>query len=189
MTIIVWKDGILAADSASWMGPIMVSDQVDKVKRIGAALIGCCGDQEDILAFYRWYEGGAEPESFPKMKDKHFGAIVATAERVVQIDGKGRTDIIDDIPFGNAVGYGDMFVRGALANGATAIEAVELAIAKVAYVGGHVTWAKLEDVEKPKPEPGEPTAVEPFAFVSPMTGEVISSIPRWQKDMAPKASA
>lgn len=54
MTVIVYRDGVLAADSGGFVGDILVSLSENKVRRHGDYLAACAGKISKIEAFHNW---------------------------------------------------------------------------------------------------------------------------------------
>ena len=117
MTIICYRDGVMAADSASFSGDI-VSAHVRKITRSPTgALIGVSGDTKDVMAFLRWAEQGADLEKCPK-KIKICGLIAAGDDAVDMVEN-GLVYRVSGPFF--AVGSAEDFgLGGAMAAGASA---------------------------------------------------------------------
>lgn len=147
MSLVVFKGGVMAADSATWQGPIMVRDDAVKVHRTPAGLlIGCVGLVHIIQAFDAWADQGfPEGTVLPDAEEESdFGAFVMQRDgSVVEYDYKMNHERAER-PFG-AIGYGTEFALGLLVAGLSAKEVVTKAVKHVAYVGGKVTALDIKD--------------------------------------------
>ena len=90
VTIIVYKEGVMAADTGAFRGPFLTSTFVHKVRRTPmGALIGCSGEAQNITKFHDWAMEGFPELPRPEMTgdDTSFGAIVVEASgRILEID-------------------------------------------------------------------------------------------------------
>ncbi len=161
MTIIVYKDGVLAADSVCWVGN-RIAGFSNKIARTPTGhLVGAAGDTSECQAFVAWCEAGF-PEPKPAIKDSQFSAIV------VAPDGEVRLWETNLIPFAittpwHCVGVVSQFTAGACAAGTTAEEAVRLAIKHTDGGGGWITVLRLDpakDDEIIPEDDAEPQIVE-----------------------------
>jgi ATP-dependent HslUV protease subunit HslV len=143
MTIIAWRDGVIAADTGHWQGPIDVGP-VQKLKRLADGTIyGCAGDCSDIREFEEWADMGFPTvEKPPKFED--FAAVLMKPDGTVwQTDGL-RPPYAMPGEFG-AVGIAERFALGCLAMGASPEQAVAKAIQYCAYCSGEVVVVSLDD--------------------------------------------
>lgn len=127
MTIIAWDGKTLAADKQmTWAD---MRSTVRKIRRLeNGEVIGATGDSGKCLSVLDWYEQGAEPEKWPKCQtsDDYARLIVARPGKgLVYFDWLPIEQPILD-PF-MAFGAGRDFAMGALAMGAGAAQAVEVA--------------------------------------------------------------
>lgn len=144
MTIIVYRDGILAADSLVSWGPLRVATTQKIIRRGDGALAGGAGAAGDIASFLAWFfEGGKLDGGWSAANpDEGFAGIVIEADgRVWQYGRDGR-------PFGTeapfyALGCAAPVALGALAMGASAKQAVKVCIDLEAYCGGPVQVLRL----------------------------------------------
>lgn len=149
MSLVVFKDGVLAADTSMWSDRIMVSDANSKIIRTPTGyLVGCVGITGLCQAFRQWASHGfPEGVDVPKGKDEtDFGAIVVAPDgKVTEYDHELRKE--DANCEYSVIGYGVEFVLGLLCAGLSAEQAVAEAIKRVSYVGGHVEMLRLDGVE------------------------------------------
>ena len=123
MTVIAYKHGVLACDSGVFNGDYVFKTR-EKLIRFGdGSYFAASGRWSVILAVAGWLNGGGEkPEA---EKEGEFGALWLRPDGLYRMDHDFRS-YLDDAPFA-AEGAHSEFVCGALAAGAGAAEAVELA--------------------------------------------------------------
>lgn len=145
MSVVVYRDGVLASDSlmsdedsGEWLG------RMDKIKFHPVhGLFGAVGAAEDVSAFLAWVDDGIKTPTL-------FESINAIQ---VAVDGKvyfwtdfARTEATDT-PF-LAIGAGRLVALGALEKGATASEACEIACKYVASCGLPVRTLTIDIEDK-----------------------------------------
>lgn len=140
MTVIAIRDGIMAADTAVWCGDV-IAGFADKIVRLkDGRLFAGAGDRPNILECAKWLDG--EIERPAAVGECEFGALILAADGIFRIDYKFR--IHPTAPAEFAVeGAHDEFMLGALHAGATAGQAVRLAIAHARRAGGDVQVEEL----------------------------------------------
>ena len=141
MTIICYRDGILAADSAIWQGDVIVGHR-EKIRRLqDGRLFAAAGASPLIQAVGDWLEGSAPAPRIPEAEEWDILGIILGEAGPMLID---RTLNAYPMP-GNfvAIGRGESFAMGALACGAGAEEAVKLCIEKTAFCAGTVQIESL----------------------------------------------
>lgn len=124
MTTIAYRDGIMAGDTA-------VSDrgtycgQYQKVFARDGALMGVCGCLGEVARLRDWFMAGAEGDP-PALTDSDSEALLITGDGVVEWVGhpNKRMVITGDM---HAIGSGFQLAIGAMAAGASALQAVEVA--------------------------------------------------------------
>lgn len=142
MTVIVYRDGVMAADTAGWCGDVRINTDEVKIHRTATGLlIGCAGSLPEIEAFRKWADGGFHPadkpepaESFGSLCVSPDGTIIKYAPNFRSYTWKGDWAV---------EGAHEEFLCGALAAGATAVQTVELAIKHMAYAAGQITVLRL----------------------------------------------
>ena len=141
MTIIAYKDGVLAADSEMYWGELRC-DYPDKLAIIEGAIIGCSGDIIACRKFVEWFREKGKTPDFEKLK---FDAIVAYKDgRVESWDQRlYPLPITDEFA---AMGSGMDFAIGAMAHGATARKAAEIAVRFCKSCGGKILTKSLDDI-------------------------------------------
>jgi ATP-dependent HslUV protease subunit HslV len=135
MTVIAFRDGVMAADTATWMHDVVVSHRPKIVRLKDGRLYAATGARPEVDGCRLWLEG---VESRPKeVAAGEFGAIVVDRGFVFKIDHRFHLYDVTDSPW-VAEGAHCEFLAGCLAAGATAEEAVRLAIVHCAYAAGDV---------------------------------------------------
>lgn len=135
MTTITFKDGVLAADSQATRdntrtGFATKLFRLDDGER--AALLGCAADAYALLDWYRAGKDRPQPEA------KEGSLVVVEAGGEIMIYQDGYHQPAPTAPF-HAWGSGMDFALGAMWAGASAKEAVEIAVGLDTYSGGPVT--------------------------------------------------
>lgn len=154
MTVICYRDGIMAADSLSSHNGRRVASVKKIVRSEDGNLAGSAGDASDCGAFRSWIAAGGPKETIPKLsnEDGDFDAIMVTPDRrMFMLDGS-LLPIPFDAPF-CAIGSGAPIAIGAMHMGATAEQAVEAAIAHNCYCHGPIQIEHLiRTQESPMPD-------------------------------------
>lgn len=127
MTVIAWDGKTLAADrQMTWAE---MRSTVCKLRKLpNGEVLGVTGNSARAVVVLKWYEDGADPEKWPQCQTEADYARLIVARpggKLVYFDWLPIEQIIID-PF-MAFGVGRDFALGALAMGATAVQAVEAA--------------------------------------------------------------
>jgi len=125
MTTIVYRDGVLAADSQCQAEGYCQPGFVTKIWRIRYWLVAGTGDMDRIEAFRRWVESGMHVAP-PEMGETSSGIIIEPGDLVREFGPVGEATR-NVAPF-HAWGTGMPVALGALYMGATAERAVEIAM-------------------------------------------------------------
>lgn len=140
VTVIAYRDGILASDSQVTSGDIKVGICRKVTKTEDGWLAGAAGGISSVQQFLNWAEI-RDPDIFVKLDESFTGFL---------IDPEGITFIVESdlVPFEvkaefHAEGHGREVAIGAMATGATAEEAVAIAIKYVDGCGGEIQVVKL----------------------------------------------
>lgn len=144
MTTIAVRDGVMAADSQMTDGHLRLMG-CQKIYPVGAALVGITGSLASALVFVDWYEN-RESRRPDLSNESDFEALILTAEGL-----DTWTANLRPIPVRSkfwAVGSGSHLAIGAMAMGASAVDAVKVACAFDIHSSGDVTVAQLP--QKPK---------------------------------------
>jgi ATP-dependent protease HslVU (ClpYQ) peptidase subunit len=157
VTTIAYKDGVLAADRQSnWGG-----GKAGFVRKIGrnkaGDLIGLTGDCASCATFLTWFEAGEQGEAPPmKVEDDDSFAMIARAGGALMLrSNRGVVEL--DAPY-FAMGSGREYALGAMAHGAGAAAAVDIACRLDNSSGGGVDVLTLGP---PTPEKLQRIAREP----------------------------
>lgn len=141
MTTIAFRDGVLAADTATLNGYTLLTNAVDKIVRHHGCLCGGAGRAVYLGEFQRWFlagEFGSRPEA-----DEDDAAIIVRPSGLIHRFEKGGW--IELHPKYYSLGSGRDHAYGAFYMGATAEQAVCAAIAHEPGTGGNVTVLGLAD--------------------------------------------
>lgn len=132
MTVIAYRDGVMAGDRLTRSCGVEFHETV-KVWRRGSdgALIGCAGMTTLADGVRRWFTAGEQGErpSFGTEEDSSVHALIVRPDGSVEIhDMHGWVPVAPGRGF-IAIGSGFELALGAMAMGASALEAVNVAIA------------------------------------------------------------
>lgn len=141
MTTIAYRDGILAADTQVCGGGGRAGTVVKVVRRSDGHLAGTAGDLSWAQRLHGWFMGGENGEP-PLPKEGGGEAILIRPDGGVHYVDEVRTHTLKADC--HASGSGSQFALGAMAAGATAERAVEIACSLDIHTGGEVTVVKLE---------------------------------------------
>lgn len=146
MTVIAYRDGVMASDTASYFGDT-VSPRVRKLARgKDGALYGVCGEGAASDAFLAWVDGGYQGHRPDPKKvgdgGSDFEILIAEAGKPLRMrhhDG-------ESIFYGEymAMGAGQPIAFGALFAGATAVLACQAAMAHHSHCGGMIETISFE---------------------------------------------
>lgn len=138
MTTFAYRDGVLAADSAACTNTGLRSGSVRKLFRGPRnTMVATAGGAGDCVAFERWFTGGQDGAWEAKDKDAGFAALVVDGDGDVLCYGADGNAYRVDAPF-FARGSGGELAMGAMAMGASAEEAIEIACRYDVWSGGPV---------------------------------------------------
>lgn len=146
MSIIVWDGKTLAADKQT-TNVNLKRPATTKIFRNGDILFAGVGQHQCVRALMEWVEWGMPPASFPK---DYMDSSGSTALWIINRNGTiGR---VEDGPFVIkqeqpyfADGSGRDFAYGAMAMGADAVKAVEIACQHDIYCGGGIDTLTFDD--------------------------------------------
>lgn len=141
MTVIVYRDGVLAADTGAFMGNIIVGN-VHKLHRTPrGVLVACAGNVPDVYRFRKWADRGFLDSERPE-KTQDFGALT------VAPDGEITKYTAEFHPYPVASPYAvegcaEEFLWALLLVGKTAAQCVRMAIEHNCYAAGRVETMEL----------------------------------------------
>lgn len=132
MTVIAFRDGVLAADSLITGGGTRIGYGT-KIRKIGPVLAGASGTWAKAQAFLDWFSGGMDGDP-PEMGEKAEGLLIYDG-RIATWQDDGWDHFV--APY-YAIGCGANEARGALAAGMSAYGAVEAACLVDVHCGGPI---------------------------------------------------
>lgn len=147
MTTIAYRDGVMAADTRGTDEDYLPGIyECEKLFRVDGAIIGTAGDDTTGMIFVDWYgskKNGKRPKPPIRLVDgsADFCCLVLTREGLFWYDKWCRPNKIKDEFW--AIGSGKGYAMGAMAKGATAAEAVTIAMKWDPNTGGSVTEMTL----------------------------------------------
>lgn len=161
MTTIAVKDGIMVGDGRCSLGSTVIKDDMVKVFWINNHLMGGAGRARSISTFAQWLqkhtdytivnqEVGDLVDLIPPVlqDDEEFTALVLTPDKqVLMYDGNVALNLGHDVPA--SIGSGSVFSLAAMDAGASAEDAVKIAMKRDVYSGGEITVVQLEDEPEP----------------------------------------
>lgn len=148
MTTIVYRDGVLAADTQMTTGDLKAYGR--KLIRVGEreAWVGLAGVLADCQKFVRHFSGEEEAEFSEEHDD--FSALIMYDDGSVEcVDPSGKAHKLEDDEF-FAIGSGSGPALAAMHMGADARRAVEIALLVDVNSGGEVVVAKAGDTRLSK---------------------------------------
>jgi 20S proteasome alpha/beta subunit len=138
MTTVVWRDGVLAADSRCMASGSIQPGNMTKIWRVKNRLVSGTGDANRIQMFLRWVKKGARGTA-PEMGETN-GILIEPDGRVREFEGVG--EVYLEAPF-YAWGTGMQAALAALYMDATAEKAVEIAMLVDPRSGGAIQSIRL----------------------------------------------
>ncbi len=144
MTVIVYRDGVMAADTGCFSGSVIVGTDEEKIIRLkDGSLLACAGSKDDIWQFRDWAEIGFDPAKRPKDFDD-FGALHVTKDRKITKYSKSCHAYPAPTGCDWAIeGAGDDFLTALVLAGLSAQHAVQTAIESYAWAAGRVQAVTL----------------------------------------------
>lgn len=144
MTIYCYRDGILASDSGVFANGVCHGHRQKVHKSANGLLYACTARSSNAQAFHDWMNGADDPAWTgvkPKLDEDFSAHYFAPDGRIFYVDYLLVPAQIE-APF-IANGYATDLAIGAMAQGATAIEAVEIALRYSDCVRGPVQSVAL----------------------------------------------
>ena len=151
----------MVGDGRCSLGSTVIKDDMVKVFWINNHLMGGAGRARSISTFAQWLqkhtdytivnqEVGDLVDLIPPVlqDDEEFTALVLTPDKqVLMYDGNVALNLGHDVPA--SIGSGSVFALAAMDAGASAEEAVKIAMKRDVYSGGEITVVQLEDEPEP----------------------------------------
>jgi len=136
MTVVAWDGAVLAADRMMPMGSVVYS--VCKIRVVSSGIVlAATGDAVTCNLLMEWYEAGADRDQYPRpaKPDMEADLIVAKPDGTLWHSCGGPT--FDEIKQNFAAfGMGAGVAVGAMAAGANAVRAVQIASEHASGCGG-----------------------------------------------------
>lgn len=187
MTIIVFRDGIMAADTSVWQDYILIGSTQKILRLASGALVGCAGDEGLATAFRAWAAGGFVLEKQPvPVGQEEFRAIVAYPDGRTDTYGGTMRPVHSRCQF-LVAGSCHEFANGCLAAGASAARTVRLAINHYAWAAGNIQIEKIIPMAK-KAHPGFQKAAQGIAAREGVSGKAAAAILASATRKAPSAA-
>lgn len=152
MTIIVAHNGVMVADSAAIAGDRIFPCGSPKIKRTkDGGLVACCGSEDDCFVFSQWAVAGFPEDAKPVLTSGNdgFAALYMRPDGSVWNFYGVRRSSPTQQPAYIGERTAVCVVCGAMAAGASAEQAVEIAIKHTVWIGGPIQVERLGG-----PEPG-----------------------------------
>lgn len=163
MTTITYKDRKIASDGQISFGDRIDNYSLKKVRKINGCLVGGAGRLSSVLQFFDWFQEWSDAQQVqgesPHVKvfvpegidDEDFYGLVVFADEVIfMYEGGKKSYQMTGSPH-YAIGSGSDYALAAMDAGASADEAVAIAITRDVYTGGEIFIEELD------PEPIELT--------------------------------
>jgi len=161
LTTIAVKDGIMVGDGRCSLGSTVIKDDMVKVFWVNNHLMGGAGRARSISTFAQWLqkhtdytivnqEVGDLVDLIPPVlqDDEEFTALVLTPDKqVLMYDGNVALNLGHDVQA--SIGSGSVFALAAMDAGASAEDAVKIAMKRDVYSGGEITVVQLEEESEP----------------------------------------
>lgn len=140
MTVIAWDGNTLAADRMCNSNGL--ATEMEKLKTLSdGRLVAVWGTAVYFHSLIEWLEAGALPLNFPRMPDEGWAGLVEVKPDRVNYYENNPHPLTVTGEF-MAWGYGREFAIGAMAAGADAVAAVNIASRHCVYCGNGINWAK-----------------------------------------------
>ena len=141
MTIIAYRDGVLAGDRNVCGDDLIVGTRT-KVHKINGWLIGGCGPSEDCVMFRQWCERGFADGDKPKLNERKFQGIAIRPDGKI-LNFNGALIDVEVTASYFAIGCGAPIASGAMFAGAIAQIAVAAACKHDPFCGGGIDVVTL----------------------------------------------
>lgn len=136
MTVIAYRDGVMAADTGVITGDMFVA-HIKKITRTpDGGLCAAAGSSADAAAFARWCSGAMRTGDFPTVGSDFVGYLVTNGGEIRAYNHGGNFAVLETDYFATGSGY--EVAMGAMDAGASAVEAATIAINRCTTCGGAV---------------------------------------------------
>jgi hypothetical protein len=155
MTTIVYRDGIMAADSRFTIETEAGGSRMGKCEKLYRKFIkvgkhteehilGFAGESMPALLYLDWYGSGKEPPQIFADMVSDFSVLIFNKHGVFEADAYCRPERVLEKFW--SIGSGAKAALGAMHMGATANQAVAIACKIDPYSGTPITWMRLKSV-------------------------------------------
>jgi ATP-dependent protease HslVU (ClpYQ) peptidase subunit len=145
MTILAYRNGVLASDSRVTFNDMILSDNFPKIAQSNGVIGGASGDADATERFVRWIKKGADKKTIPdkgkyralmiKLKgDNNINSDIFEQEVKITYIENGDPMVLDQEFV--AIGSGAEIAIGAMEMGASAEKAVTIATKRMSSCGG-----------------------------------------------------
>lgn len=140
MTVIAYKDGIMAADGSEWQGNVLTRSNVRKIHRGPCGeLFACSGEISHVARFREWVLGGRR-DDMPSVNDDFQALLVEPDGTALEFNAGGSAELSTDHAVAGAHAE---FMHGAFIAGASAADVIRLAIERCSYAAGEIQIERL----------------------------------------------
>lgn len=144
MTTIVYRDGVMAADTAIFDRDCYCGEMIKIFRSPDGSLGGVAGCAGDLAIFRDWFIQTYEGVGVPHFKDEDSEGLIIRPDGSVLWVGFGGKIVPVVAPY-QAIGSGFRIAMGALAAGVSASRAVEIAAGLDAHTRAPVIQLNLKD--------------------------------------------
>lgn len=147
ITTVAIRDGIIAGDGRVTWDNHISTDKFTKIVATETHLAGISGQADYGLKFLDWVKRGCDDKRVPQNVNKTTGdidAFIVDAQGIITCYGPDMMPLkLGKLPF-YAIGSGHAYAIGAMAMGATAVEAVRIAAKYDSSTGGRIIFRTLK---------------------------------------------
>lgn len=157
MTTIATRNGVMVSDGQVSWGDRIDQTNLKKVRKINGCLVGGAGRLSSVLQFFKWFEEWSDAQVVQgesphvqvfipeNIDDEDFTGIVVFTDGVIFMyeGGKRCYEIVGAEYY--AIGSGADFALAAMDSGASAEDAVKVAIKRDAFTGGEIFVEHLDE--------------------------------------------
>lgn len=135
MTTIAYKDGVLASDTLGTSGGLRDCNRIQKVHKVGPLLVAGAGASALCARFTEWVRAGMKGDS-PWTGNEGGNSLIIMPDDTILVFGMNGPWRVKQPVY--AMGSGESLALGAMAAGASAEQAVEIAMRYDIYSGGEI---------------------------------------------------
>jgi ATP-dependent protease HslVU (ClpYQ) peptidase subunit len=145
LTIVAYKDGVMASDGRISAGQSIESDTARKVHKLAdGSLFGSAGNWASCVSMLKLLKKSLkDKKELPAVVMRKLDALFVTPEKVLWYYDRGTWVKWDVVPYA-AIGSGADTANGAMDAGASAREAVAITCKRNVFCGGTIRTVELE---------------------------------------------